>query len=157
MKKYLISFLLTAAIVFVSCSGSDTEKSITLRKGRYNYFLMDSSGTSLVEGSMKIDSIIKMSVGGDRNNYKVSGTYTVDKLTSDNSYHGFSTMNGGAFTGFYNDSLKSIGINTNPKIADANIFFNGDVTSSSIKGYWYYSSFRGVDKEAGFFKANKVK
>lgn len=62
-------------------------------------------------------------------------------------------MQGGEFTGYYNDSLKVININTNPRIADANIFLNGKVNSTGLKGTWNYSTFRGAGREAGMFKA----
>ena len=38
----------------------------------------------------------------------------------------FGTMYGGALTGYYNDAKKFININTNPKIADANVFINAN-------------------------------
>ncbi len=77
-------------------------------------------------------------------------------MTTDTSYHGFSTMNPGELTGYYNDSLKYININTNPKIADANVFINAFVKNSNLEGGWYYSTFRGTNKEGGMFKAMRI-
>jgi hypothetical protein len=56
----LISFISVAFAVFLfSCSGSDTPKTIGLKKGTYAYIISDSSGKSLVEGMLNVDSINK--------------------------------------------------------------------------------------------------
>ena len=34
-------------------------------------------------------------------------------------------------------------VNMNPKIADANVFFNASIYSSFYQGEWNYSTFRG--------------
>jgi hypothetical protein len=66
-------------------------------------------------------------------------------------------MSGGELKGYYNESTRMININTNPRIADANIFLNGKVSSSSLSGTWNYSTFRGAGNEAGMFNANYIK
>lgn len=151
-----MKILSVLSIVFVlilnSCSGSDSEKSLSLKTGRYSYTLSDSTGKSLVTGLMMVDTITIQKGSKD---YLVSGSYTISNMTTDTSYHGFSSMNPGEFKGYYNDSLKFININTNPKIADANIFINAYVKSGNLEGGWYYSTFRGKDKEGGFYKAVK--
>lgn len=155
MIKIMILFSITAACFMYSCSGSDTDKTYALKTGEYNYVISDSSGRSLVEGVMKFDSISSKELfPGSRN---VAGSYTVTKMTGDTSYHGLSTLKTGGLKGFYNDSAKTININTNPKIADANVFINANIDSKELKGSWYYSSFRGKDKEGGLFKATKKK
>jgi hypothetical protein len=152
--KILVLLSIVFVLVFNSCSGSDSEKSLSIKKGRYSYSLSDSSGTVLVEGQMMLDTF---NVQKDsKTDYIVSGSYTISKMTPDTSYHGFSTLKGGEMTGYYNESKKFININTNPKIADANIFINAEVKSGNLEGSWYYSTFRGMDKEGGFFKALKI-
>lgn len=141
-------------IVFNSCSGSDTEKTTTLKTGKYNYTLTDSAGTILVDGEMMLDKITKQK---DVPDYMVTGSYTIKTMTTDTSYHGFSTMSGGELTGYYSDEKKFLNINTNPRIADANVFINVSVKSSLLEGSWYYSTFRGMDKEGGLFKAARIK
>lgn len=156
MMKYLLALTIVFAVAFSSCSGSDTDNGPMLKKKSYVYSLTDSSGGVLAEGTMDITSITKSAVTGMRNTYDVKGTYTVGNLTTDTTYTAFSTMTGGEMTGMYNDSLKTLWINTNPSIADANVFINANVTSSSMKGDWYFSTFRGKDKQGGFFNANAV-
>jgi hypothetical protein len=152
MKK--IGFLLLPVFVLLySCSSSNNVKTVDLKKGDYSYVISDSSGLSLVEGVIKMDAIKKDEVTV---NYRVSGTYTITKMTEDTSYIGFTSMKGGEFSGFYNDSLKMLSINTNPKIADANVFINAKVTGNEITGGWSFSTFRSGLKEAGLFKAIKI-
>ena len=151
----IISILsIVLVVLFNSCSGSDTEKTLTLKTGKYNYTLTDSAGATLVEGEMMLDKITKQKEVPD---YHVSGSYTIKTMTTDTSYHGFSTMSGGELSGYYSDEKKFLNINTNPKIADANVFINVTVRSSLLDGTWYYSTFRGTDKEGGFFKATRIK
>lgn len=154
MMKTISLLSIVLVILFNSCSGSDTEKTLTLKTGKYNYSLTDSSGTLLVEGEMMFDKITKQKENPD---YMVSGSYTVKTMTTDTSYQGFSTMSGGELSGYYSDEKKFLNINTNPKIADANVFINVTVKSSLLEGSWYYSTFRGMDKEGGFFKATRIK
>ncbi|HAX48264.1 MAG TPA: hypothetical protein PK605_06500 [Ignavibacteria bacterium] len=144
-------------LMFNACSGSDSEKSISLKTGKYGYVLSDSSGNSLVEGEMSVVTITKQQGTGDVNDYEVTGSYTITKNTADSTYQGFSTMNGGEMKGYYNDARKFININTNPRIADANVFINAIVKSKSIEGGWHYSTFRGTHNEGGLFKATKIK
>lgn len=156
MMKYLLALTIVFAIAFSSCSGSDTDNGPALKKKSYVYSLTDSSGGVLAEGTIDITSIVKSTVTGMRNTYDVKGSYTVGNVTTDTNYTAFSTMTGGEMTGMYNDSLKTIWINTNPSIADANVFINANVTSSTLKGDWYFSTFRGKDKQGGFFTANAI-
>jgi hypothetical protein len=66
-------------------------------------------------------------------------------------------MPGGDLKCFYNEKEKFVNINTNPKIADANVFINANVTSGKLTGSWNYSTFRGKDNEGGLFTAIKKK
>jgi len=155
--KILAILSIAFALVFNACSGSDSEKSISLKTGKYTYVLSDSAGTSLVEGEMSFVTITKLQGTGDVNDYEVTGSYTITKNTADSTYQGFSTMNGGELKGYYNDTRKFININTNPRIADANVFINAIVKSKSMDGGWHYSTFRGTHNEGGLFKATKLK
>ncbi|MBZ0202098.1 MAG: hypothetical protein K8I03_03690 [Ignavibacteria bacterium] len=151
MMKIIGLISIAAVLILSSCSGSDSDSSLALKKGRYQYILTDSSGTSLVEGLMTFDSITKQTTGsGD---YLVSGSYTISKLTKDTIYQGFTTMEGGELKGYYNDKQNFININTNPRIADANVFLNANIVSGELKGGWYYSTFRSGHTEGGLFNA----
>jgi hypothetical protein len=156
MKTFTGIFCIILALALVSCSGSDSTTKVKIKKGEYSYILTDSANTTLVEGILKIDAVTKMKdVGQDM--YSVTGSYTIDKMTDDTAYVGFSSMRAGDYKGFYNLLTNSVNINTNPQIADANVFINADVKSGSIEGSWSFSTFRGSSKEGGFFKAIKKK
>lgn len=154
----IITFLsIVFVLIFNACSGSESEKSISLKTGKYTYVITDSAGTSLIEGEMSVVNITKQKATGDENDYEVTGSYTITKNTADTSYQGFSTMTGGELKGYYNDKKKFININTNPKIADANVFINAFVKSKNLEGGWHYSTFRGTHNEGGLFKAVYLK
>lgn len=157
MMKILSVLSIVLALIFNSCSGSDSETKLSLKTGKYNYKLTDSSGTSLVEGMMQLDTFTVQKVGSSTRDYIVSGSYTISKMTEDTSYISFSTMSGGEMKGYYNDSTKFININTNPRIADANVFLNAIVLKGDMKGGWHYSTFRGTHQEAGLFTATRIK
>jgi hypothetical protein len=157
MMKILSVLSIVLALIFNSCSGSDSETKLSLKTGKYNYKLTDSSGTSLVEGIMQLDTFTVQKVGSSTRDYVISGNYTVTKMTDDTSYIAFSSLNPGELKGYYNDSTKFININTNPRIADANVFLNAIVLKGDMKGGWHYSTFRGTRQEAGLFTATRIK
>jgi uncharacterized protein YifE (UPF0438 family) len=149
MMKITIVFVSMVAVLLISCSGSNTDNSISLKTGKYSYVISDSAGNPLVEGIIKLDSAKNELY---RNNYKVNGSFTITKNTADTSYHGLSGLSAGELSAYYNDSTKFININTNPRIADANVFINAYVKGKEIKGGWHFSTLRG-NKEGGLFKA----
>ena len=155
--KIITLLSIVLVLLFNACSGSDSEKSISLKTGKYGYILSDSTGISLIEGEMSIVKITKQTATGDENDYEVTGSYTITKNTADTSYYGFATMNGGELKGYYNDKKKFISINTNPRIADANVFLNATVKTGEMRGSWSYSTFRGTRNEGGLFSAVKIK
>lgn len=153
--KIIILFTFIFVLFFNSCSSSDNQESKNiLQKGNYSYLLTDSSGVKLVEGIMTITEISKQKANNEN---IVSGSYTIDYKTEDTIYTGLVTMRGGELSGYYNDEFKRININTNPKLADANIFINAKVKKKQLEGTWHFSTFRGSNKEGGFFKAQLVK
>lgn len=158
MKKYsvisgLIMLCIICASMFGGCSGSEKEVKPKLKTGAYDYILTDSAGTKLVSGVMNVVTVKRSAVGEDKNSYDFAGTYTVDYKTTDTLYQGFETMDGGDYKGMYNHKLKSIWVNTNPMIADANVFLNGTAAGNMWSGSWNFSTFRGTRQEAGFFTA----
>jgi major membrane immunogen (membrane-anchored lipoprotein) len=154
MRKYITILCFVLLAVFVSCSGSDSSDKPALKKGTYSYLIMDSSKKSLVEGQMMVNAI---NFDAQMKQYIVTGTYTISKMIDDTSYYSLSSLNAGEFKGYYDDTKKFININTNPRIADANVFINANVKGTGLEGGWYYSTFRGTRNEAGLFTATKIK
>ena len=132
---------------FFGCSSSDPViKKNKIKLGDYSYFMSDSSGLLLANGNLKVDYY---------KGNEISGTYTVMKDTA-LKFDGQETMKDGPFSGNYNDSLSLAFFNLNPKIADANIFIFATDYTDSLKGSWYYSTFRGK-KSGGLFSAKRLK
>jgi len=143
--KFYIVF--TAAFILFGCSSSDPViKRNKFMLGNFAYVLTDSSGSQLTNGNLKVD-IYKGN--------ELSGTYTVVKDPAV-TFDGQETMKDGPFSGNYDDSLSLAFFNLNPKIADANIFIFATDYTDSLKGSWYYSTFRGK-KSGGLFSAKRVK
>jgi hypothetical protein len=149
MTKIIILTVLVSLFLY-SCSGSNSDKRISLKTGEYTYVISDSSGNPLVEGLIRLDSAKNELY---RNNYKVSGSFTITKNNADTSYQGLSSLAAGEIAAYYNDSTKFININTNPRLADANVFINAYVKGKEINGGWNFSTFRGTRNEGGLFKA----
>jgi hypothetical protein len=147
MNIIRFSILLAVLILIIGCGSSEKiTRKYKLVKGEFTYSLTDSSGTQLAGGNMKIDYLKERDF---------SGSYTAVK-DSTVKFDGQETFNGGAFTGYYNDSLSLAWFNMNPKVADANIFISAIDYTDSLKGGWYYSTFRGK-KSGGLFLAKRVK
>jgi hypothetical protein len=128
------ALLIFSAVLFYCCTSSQPEiRRNRFRTGDFNYTMTDSSGVKLAGGILKVDYV----KGKD-----MSGTYTVIKDTS-KTFEGHETMNNGPFSGHYNDSLSIAFFNLNPRMADANIFIFANDYSDSLKGDWYFSTFRG--------------
>jgi hypothetical protein len=149
MKKiYLL--LLLPFVIYYGCGGGCTttctsESCSDLISGKYNYTMTDSSDTKLIEGVLSVK---------DHDNEKISGTYTKDKVYSDN-FPGFSSMTG-VFSGNVDVKEKKAFINTNPKIADYNVFINFEIKKDSLIGKWTFSTMSGRVSTGRFFAA-KVK
>ena len=85
---------------------------------------------------------------------KVSGTYDFTKMYV-KDFPGSSTMMG-EFTGNIMDNKKHAVINTNPKLADSNVFINLSALNYSFNGEWKYSTLMGT-RGVGGVKAFKLK
>lgn len=117
-----------------ACSSADNDESgnFKLSKGRYNFTMSDSAGKKLVSGIMNVSQI---------KGNEISGSYEFNNIL-DSSFPGFTSMEK-EFAGNFSADGKEIFINTNPKIADSNVFWYFKVKSSSLSGDWVYSVFRG--------------
>lgn len=149
MKK-LYLFLLLPLFIYIGCTGGCTttctsESCSDLISGKYKYTMTDSIDNKLVEGVFNFT---------DYDNEKISGTYTKDKVFND-SFPGFKSMRG-FFSGNVDVNEKKAFINTNPKIADNNIFISVEIKKDSLAGRWSFSTIRGPIASGNFY-ASKIK
>jgi len=149
MKKYFFLLLLPLVIYYGCCGSCSTtctsELCSDLISGKYNYTMTDTLDNKLVEGVINF-------TGHD--NEKISGTYTKDKVFDD-TFPGYPSMKG-FFSGNVDVKEKKAFINTNPKIADNNIFIKFEITKDSLAGRWTFSTMRGT-VAVGKFYASKIK
>ena len=132
MNKHFILFLAICGLIIAGCSSGNISTPFKFGKGKYKFTMTDSSGTELLRGTLNVISY---------ENDKFSGTYEFTKI-SDKSFEGFSSMNG-EFSGDLNQKDKRVFINTNPRIADSNVFWNMKIKNNKLSGGWNYSVFRG--------------
>jgi hypothetical protein len=139
---YVIAFLIFAS----GCSSSDSDPVFKFGKGKYNFTMSDSTGSKkMIQGIMNVV------------------TYSEDKFTGtleytnvyDENFNGYSSMSK-EFEGNVNMKEKVVWINTNPRIADSNVFWNMKIGKSSLNGEWSYSIFRGQGTK-GKIKITKAK
>jgi len=145
MKKFI---LLIFAVLFMNIfgcgsGGYDDLIDLSFDEGEYTFVMLDTSDNKLFEGIFNIENRI----GND-----ISGTYGMTKEYVKN-FPGASTMRG-KFEGKISPDGKRVFVNTNPKIADANIFIRLTAGKVSYVGRWEYSTMMGV-KAWGNFKAYK--
>ena len=143
MKKNIILFLTVCGLIIAGCSSGNESSPFKFGMGKYKFTMTDSSGTELLRGTLNVISY---------ENDKFSGTYEFTKIT-DKNFEGFSSMNG-EFSGDLNPKDRTVFINTNPRIADSNVFWNLKIRSSGLSGGWNYSVFRGRS-QGGLVKITK--
>lgn len=133
MKNLFYCLLISIPVcAFISgCSSGNSDSSFKLEKGEYNFVMNDSNKIKLADGIINIKSYSKD---------KISGTYEFTKKYKD--FDGFDVMNG-EFSGEISKAENKVFINTNPKIADSNVFWNLEFKKSGLTGSWVHSVFRG--------------
>lgn len=135
-SKLCFVLLFTAALLGgCASSGSSSDNQIELAD--YTFTMYGTGGAKIADGIMTVKNI----TAKDANAPEFSGTYSVTKWYVED-FGPRSTM-GGDFTGNADYAKGKIFVNTNPKIADANVFFNATIYSSFYQGGWNYSTFRG--------------
>lgn len=145
MKVFLIIFnLLLFIIVSGGCGASYEESNFIFGIGKYKFIMNDSAGNKLAEG------ILNMKIYDSKN--EISGSYEFTKIYQ-KDFPGLSTMNG-EFSGNVNKTTKKVFINTNPRIADSNVFWNLEMKKRLLSGEWAYSVFRGTGNK-GTIKITK--
>jgi hypothetical protein len=117
----------------IGCSSGSEKKPFVFGKGNYKFVMTDSVGKKILDGNLAVKDYI---------DDKISGTYEFTNVYQ-KDFVALGVMDG-TFDGnvLPNDSNK-VFINTNPRIADANVFWNMKIKSSSVSGEWRYSVFRG--------------
>lgn len=150
MKKIYFLFLLPI-IYFYGCMGGCTsscslESCKDLVCGKYYYTMLDSNDNKLIEG------IINMS---DCDGNQIGGTYSKDKIYNDN-FPGYKSMLG-FFSGNVDVKDKKGFINTNPKLADNNIFINFEIKKDSLTGKWTYTNLVGTIARGNFYAVKVTK
>ena len=142
MNKIFFPLIFIVSLFLLSCSGSKYSAQ-SVKPGNYSFSMSDSTGNTLADGEMKVDT----SAG------KVYGTYSfTKKYVSD--FPGLSTM-GGNFDGSFEKSTGMVHLNMNPKLADANVFINAKVFRNSLAGEWSFSTYKGI-KATGKFVAKGI-
>lgn len=133
MIKFIVCVLFIYGVIVVSgCSSGNENSSFSFGKGKYNFVMSDSTGKEYARGIINVE---KYSKG------EISGTYEFKEI-SQKDFDGLSSMEG-EFSGDVNDKEKTVFVNTNPKIADSNVFWNLKIKKNSLSGSWQYSVFRG--------------
>ena len=129
---FQFSILLTA-LAATGCSSSEEEASaFKFGIGKYKFSMSDSTGKLIAEGTLNV-------VNYTSNN--ISGTYIFTNVI-DKDFPGLSSMDG-IFEGNVIPGEKKVFINTNPRIADSNVFWNMTIKKNSVSGEWNFSVFRG--------------
>ncbi len=139
--NYLLYIILVA--VFFSCSTSNYNdmEDLTFKEGEYSFVMTDSVNNKLYEGIFNIEKLVDNNISGT---YKITKEYVED-------FPGSSTM-GGEFAGELSSDGKSAFVNTNPKIADANVVIRLTAGKVSYIGRWEYATMMGI-RAWGYFKA----
>lgn len=132
----LFCLVILTAFVFAGCASSGNSSYMPLDPSDYIFTMYDSKGAPLIKGTMTVKDLTL----ADKETGKLSGTYIITDSYGD--FAGKSAMNG-EFSGDYDYKQGKLFINTNPKIADANVFFNLSMYSSFYEGTWQHSTFRG--------------
>ena len=138
---YLLYIILAAGFFNCSSSNYDAMEDLTFKEGEYFFVMTDSLNYTLLEGIFNVEKLVGNNISGT---YKVSKEYVKD-------FPGLSTMRG-EFDGKLSPDGKSVFVNTNPKILDANVLIRLTAGKISYVGRWEYSTMMGI-RAWGYFKA----
>jgi len=152
MKKYLTLFVLTVVLTFaisgcMRCQNNTVFTSPLVESflANYNFVMTDSTGVTILEGTMKP----KIFEDPD-----FTGVFAVTKVIDAR----YTTVipQGGKFSGVIDEKNRKGFINLNPRISDNNAFLRFDIKENELTGTWEKSTMMGI-KEKGGFVATKVK
>ncbi len=94
--------------------------------------MTDSLGKKILDGNLTVKDYLVNDISGT---YEIVNVYQKDFIA-------LGVMDG-TFDGNVMQDSNTVFINTNPRIADANVFWNMKIRSTSVSGEWRYSVFRG--------------
>ena len=123
----LLFFIL--ALIISGCTGSSNDPNS--QKDVYSFSMYDSLDAVIAKGTMTVDK---------RESESISGTYSFTSVI--NEFTGYGAMKKGKFTGKINKAEKMILIDTNPGVADNNVYFNVRIWQDRMEGDWYYTALR---------------
>ncbi|HRE39799.1 MAG TPA: hypothetical protein PLG90_00565 [Ignavibacteria bacterium] len=136
MRKYFAYFIfILICIKFLnSCTSSDVYNPNIIKKGSYEFTMFDTLNARLLKGTLTVENII---------NSDFSGSYRIDSVFNSN-FPGYETMDADTFSGNFLNKEYKVFINTNPRIADANVFWNMLYRTDTkiYTGEWSFSVFR---------------
>jgi uncharacterized protein YaiE (UPF0345 family) len=135
MIKINLGIITVICMFIIGCSGQYEKETSTgyLQKGQYEFTMYDSTGKKVSEGNLTVKQYSEK---------EISGNFSLTKVIEE--FTGYQSMSKGEFTGKVNQKEKNVLINTNPGVADDNVFFNLKINSSSLEGEWYYTASRRV-------------
>lgn len=151
MKKYLTLLVLTIVLTLTISGCMRCQNNIVFTSplvesflSNYSFVMTDSTGVTVLEGTMKP----KIFEDPD-----FTGVFAVTKVTNEN----YSSVipQGGKFTGVLDEKKKKAFINLNPALSDNNVFLRFDIKDNELIGTWGKSTMMGI-KERGGFTAAKV-
>ena len=152
MKKYLSLFVLIVVLTVAVSGCMRCQNNIVFTSPlvesfltNYTFVMTDSTGITVLEGTMKP----KIFEDPD-----FIGVFTVTKVVNDK--YASLIPQGGKFSGVLDEKNKKAFINLNPGISDNNVFLRFDIKENELNGTWEKSSMMGI-KEKGGFVATKVK
>ncbi|MBS1517066.1 MAG: hypothetical protein JSS91_03175 [Bacteroidetes bacterium] len=133
IRKIFFLFFTVVLISVSGCSSSEDSGNFSFGKGKFRFKMSDSTGKALLSGVLEVKTYSQ--------NGEITGTILITKkYVSD--FPGYSSMST-EFSGEVSNTEKTVFINTNPKIADSNVFWNMKMKTNSLSGEWRYSVFRG--------------
>lgn len=152
MKKYLSLFVLIVVLTVAVSGCMRCQNNIVFTSPlvesfltNYTFVMTDSTGVTILEGTMKP----KIFEDPD-----FTGVFAVTKVVNDKYSSGI--PQGGKFSGVLDEKNKKAFINLNPGISDNNAFLRFDIKENELNGTWEKSTMMGI-KEKGGFVATKVK
>jgi len=144
IKTLLLIYILSVLMSISGCASSSEETAFTFGTGKYNFVMYDSTEKKIAEGTLNVKS---------KTANNISGTYEFTDIYQKN-FPGLSSMDG-VFEGNIIPADKKVFINTNPRIADSNVFWNMSIKKTSLSGEWMFSTFRGKANK-GRIKITKI-
>jgi len=152
MKKYLTLLVFAVVLAYAVSGCMRCQNNIVFTSplvesflSNYNFVMTDSTGTTVLEGTMKP----KIFEDPD-----FTGVFAVTKVTD--ARYSSVIPQGGKFSGVIDEKNKKAFINLNPRLSDNNVFLRFDIKENELNGTWEKSTMMGI-REKGGFVATRIK